>query len=134
MLSKAWNQLSSHLRGKGLFFENIALRWLKARGLKLLAKNYHSRTGEIDLIMLDQKTLCFIEVKFRNNQNFGGAAYSISKSKQNKIIQTALSFLSQQNQYRNLPKRFDALLIEPGPAASYDTQWVKNAFESDTYL
>ena len=84
--------------------------------------------------MLENKTLCFIEVKFRNTQAFGGAAYSISKSQQKKIIQTALSFLSQQNKYRQLPKRFDALLIEPGPGAENDVQWIQGAFESDTYL
>jgi putative endonuclease len=118
------------LKDKGSYYENIALRWLKAKGLKLVAKNYHSRSGEIDLIMLDQKTLCFIEVKYRASQAFGGAAYSITLSKQKKITQTALSFINQQNRYRNHAKRFDALLIEPGLNDTEDMQWIKNAFDA----
>jgi putative endonuclease len=116
-----------------MHFENIALRWLKARGLKTVAKNYHSRAGEIDLIMLDQESLCFIEVKYRTSQDFGGAAYSIPRSKQQKIIQTALSFISHQTKYRKYPKRFDALLIEPGIDEPYDVNWIKDAFSGEAF-
>ena len=51
---------------KGLRFEDQARQYLSARGLKLLESNYRCRFGEIDLIMRDAQTLCFIEVRFRN--------------------------------------------------------------------
>ena len=118
---------------KGLYFENIALRWLKARGLKTVARNYHSRAGEIDLIMLEKSNLCFIEVKYRRNADFGGAAYSIPKSKQEKIIKTALSFISHQPKFGKYSMRFDALLIEPGLRQANEVNWIKDAFSADGF-
>ena len=121
------------MKQRGQYFENVALRWLKTQGLKMVAKNYHSRVGEIDLIMQDNEALCFIEVKYRSSQSFGGAAYSIPHSKQKKIIQTALSFVSHQPKYGQYPMRFDALLIEPGRGDSNEINWIKNAFTADGF-
>lgn len=121
------------MKSKGLFFENLALRWLKAQGMKTVARNYHSRAGEIDLIMLESKNLCFIEVKYRSSLKFGGAAYSIPKAKQKKIIQTALSFISRQPKYSRYPIRFDALLIEPGAHHDNEVKWIKGAFSADGF-
>lgn len=121
------------MKNKGLYFENIALRWLKAKGLKMLAKNYQSRAGEIDLIMQEEDTICFIEVKYRNSQAFGGAAYSIPPSKQKKIIQTALSFINHQPRFQDQPMRFDALLIEPGASNDNQVNWIKDAFSAEGY-
>jgi len=120
---------------KGLYYENTALRWLKAKGLKVVARNYHSNHyGEIDLIMLDQQTLCFIEVKIRKDNAFGGTAYSIPRSKQQKIIRTALSFLKQQGKYNKYAMRFDALFIQPGPLSrGDDIEWIKNTFRADDF-
>lgn len=121
------------MKNKGLYFENVALRWLKAKGLKMLAKNYQSRAGEIDLIMQEKDTICFIEVKYRNSQAFGGAAHSIPPSKQRKIIHTALSFISHQPRYQDQQMRFDALLIEPGSTTDYQVDWIKDAFSAEGY-
>ena len=112
-------------RNKGLFYEQQALHWLQQQGLELVAQNYHSRFGEIDLIMLQSDTLCFIEVKYRQSANFGGAAYSIPPSKQKKISQTALSFIASHPRYQQHAYRFDALLIQ-----SQQTEWIKGAFEA----
>ena len=98
-----------------------------------MAKNYHSRAGEIDLIMLEKDNLCFIEVKYRNSQAFGGAAYSIPSAKQQKIIQTALSFLNHQQKYQKYAMRFDALLIEPGINRENQIDWIKDAFQADGF-
>jgi putative endonuclease len=48
------------------------------RGLKLVTQNYHCRFGEIDLIMKDGKTLVFVEVRLRSNNQFGSAASIIT--------------------------------------------------------
>ena len=63
--------MNSNLR-KGLRFEGLARQFLSARGLKLIESNYRCRFGEIDLIMRDAQTLCFIEVRFRNSLDLAG--------------------------------------------------------------
>ncbi len=119
---------------KGLYFEQQALHWLQLQGLKLVEQNYHCRFGEIDLIMLDQNQLCFIEVKYRTSQAFGGAAYSIPPSKQQKISRSALSFISHHHQFQQHDVRFDALLIQdqPGPQQA-QIEWIPNAFDAASY-
>jgi len=71
---------------QGVKSEKQALYYLTSQGLTLLCQNYYCRFGEIDLIMQDQETIVFIEVRYRKNNDFGGALASITQSKQNKII------------------------------------------------
>lgn len=121
-------------RNKGLFYEQQAEDYLIQQGLASLEKNYHCRYGEIDLIMLDAGCLCFIEVKFRNNDAFGGTAYSITTAKQRKIIQTALHFISRKKEYQQHPYRFDAVFIQPADhLKSTQIEWIQSAFESSGY-
>lgn len=100
-------------RSKGMVYEEQALKYLKQQGLKLIHQNFHSRFGEIDLIMLHQNTLCFIEVKYRKSNLYGGTAYSIPLSKQQKLTQTALQFISSHKKYQQHNFRFDAFFIAP---------------------
>lgn len=113
---------------RGLFFENQALQYLKNRGLRLIDQNFHCRFGEIDLIMLHHTTLCFIEVKYRKNNAFGGTAYSIPLSKQKKITHSALSFISLNKRYAHHALRFDALFIQPDSSGVDAFEWIQNAF------
>ena len=111
-------------RDKGAQYEQWAHAWLQKKGLKPLHQNYHCRYGEIDLIMLHHEVLCFIEVKYRKNRAFGGSAYSIPLSKQQKVTRSALNYLTQNPKYRQYALRFDALLIE----ADNQVEWIQNAF------
>ena len=117
---------------KGLHYENQAKDYLLQQGLILLKQNYHCRYGEIDLIMLHQNTVCFIEVKYRNSMGYGGAASAISTQKQKKIVKTALIFISQNSTYKQHSMRFDALLMQQ----QRDSQtpcidWIQNAFYAE---
>ncbi len=116
---------------KGLRFEEHAREYLLAQGLLLLQSNYRSRFGEIDLIMREQDTICFIEVKFRKSRAFGGAENSIPRSKQRKIIKTALFYLSAHKRLANHALRFDALLIQRQSDKSNHYNWIKNAFYTE---
>jgi len=110
--------------------EDIASQYLMQHGLKFLTKNFHSRQGEIDLIMQDQQTLVFIEVKYRKNNNFGGAISAVPYKKQQKIRQTATFYLQQHelNAY-NTPCRFDVIAMQgQGNTQAPDITWLKNAF------
>ncbi len=109
----------------GVEAEQIALNYLKKQGLTLIANNYSCRYGEIDLIMQEGKTIVFIEVRMRKNQQFGGAAFSITPSKQQKLIHTAQHFLAQ---YGNPACRFDAILMTT--AKIEHIEWIKNAFDA----
>jgi len=113
------------LKTEGDLAEQIATEYLLAQGLHLIARNYHCRFGEIDLIMRDEKTLVFVEVRLRSHGAFGGAAYSITSAKQQKLILTAQHFLQQ---YGNYPCRFDALLLDQ--LSQTDMHWLKDAFSA----
>lgn len=105
--------------------ENFALNFLKKNGLSLKACNYRCKLGEIDLIMLDGLYLVFIEVKMRKSSDFGGALYSVTKSKQEKIKKTASLYLLHNNCFEKYPVRFDVIAIEGTPPS---INWIKNAF------
>jgi len=117
--------MSNNLR-KGLRFEDQARDYLQAHGLLLL-----HRFGEIDLVMRDGDTLCFIEVKFRKSLLFGGAAASIPRLKQRKIVKTALFYISAHKHLANQAMRFDALLIQRQADGANQINWIQNAFYAE---
>lgn len=116
---------------KGLRFEDRARRYLAARGLELQEANYRCRFGEIDLIMRDADTLCFIEVRYRNSLDFGGASASITAAKQRRIVKAAQFFLSAQPRPSRHALRFDALLIQQQAGGDLDFNWIQNAFYAE---
>ncbi len=117
---------------KGLHYESEAKQHLVCQGLKCLEQNYHSRFGEIDLIMQDSDIVCFIEVKFRKSLDFGGAANSIPYQKQQKIIKTAQIFMQNNRKLHNQGMRFDALILQQsGDDITID--WIQNAFYAEPY-
>jgi len=109
----------------GVIAEKKALIYLIKQGLTLCHQNYYCRFGEIDLIMLDQGTLVFIEVRYRKNSDFGGALASISQAKQRKIIKTATHYLAQLASEPYC--RFDAIALNETDSTPL---WVKDAFQA----
>lgn len=116
---------------KGLRFEGQARRYLCAQGLRLLESNFRCRYGEIDLIMRDDDTICFIEVRFRKRLDFGGASASITPAKQRRIVKAALFYLSGKPQLMQRALRFDALLIQQQAGGDHEYNWIKNAFYAE---
>lgn len=109
---------------RGVQSEQQALTFLKEQGLLLLCQNFYCRFGEIDLIMSDQDTLVFVEVRYRKNQDFGGATGSVTLQKQRKLIKTAKHYLAQLD---NEPYcRFDVVAIS---AETKQPQWIQDAFQ-----
>tara|TARA_B110000881_G_C18410354_1_gene430609 strand:- start:133 stop:513 length:381 start_codon:yes stop_codon:yes gene_type:complete len=110
--------------------EQLAKHYLEKSGLLFITGNFHSRQGEIDLIMKEQQTLVFIEVKYRKNATFGGAISAVTYKKQQKIKQCAKFYLQQQNlnEY-NTDCRFDVIALQ-GTQNEHDIEisWLKNAF------
>ena len=108
--------------------EEQARNYLTTAGLKWLASNYRSRSGEIDLIMRDGNYLVFIEVRARSSAAYGGALASITYSKRQKIIKTALHYLSAYKLHEKQAVRFDIVSFEGIPPK---LDWIKNAFGAD---
>ena len=108
--------------------EAIASDYLKSQGLSLIEKNYHCRGGEVDLIMQEQDTLVFVEVKYRQSTGYGGAAAAVSATKQKKIKHCVTFYLHQKglNEY-NTPCRLDVVTLE-GNLKEPHIHWFKNAF------
>lgn len=115
-------------RTKGDKVERFVEGFLQDKGLKTIERNYYSRYGEIDLIMLDNDYLVFIEVRFRANTSHGSGAESVNYAKQQKIIKTAHFFLQQTKKYQQLNCRFDVVSVTL-TNKSLSADWLKNAFQ-----
>jgi putative endonuclease len=113
---------------KGKQQEDKALLYLQQQGLTLLAQNEAFAGGEIDLIMLDKNQLVFIEVRYRKNSAFGGAAASVSYQKQQKMRNTAGLYLARHYPKQPPACRFDVIAMS-GDTAKPDINWIRNAFE-----
>lgn len=121
------NNNPAHLRAGQLAEEN-AEKLLESNGLKLLARNFRAKTGEIDLIMRDEHTIVFVEVRYRQSNQYGSGAESITFHKRQRIINTASIYLA----YEKLGEekcRFDVISASGPTNDGMMLDWIKNAFE-----
>jgi putative endonuclease len=107
--------------------EQYCVDYLQQRGLQLLAKNARFREGEIDLVLLDQQTLVFCEVRYRRSEKFGGALGSIDQPKCLRIAAAAEHWRAQHPRYHHLDCRFDAIAVS-GEAKRLHVDWRQHAF------
>lgn len=112
----------------GMDAEQRALNYLQAHGLDLLKRNYRTRLGEIDLIMLHQAYIVFVEVRYRKKNQYAQAAMSIDHLKQQKIIKAAKYYLMCSKQYNSHPCRFDVITVSSDLNAP-SIEWIPNAFD-----
>lgn len=108
---------------QGAAAEETAWHFLQAQGCRLLARNWHCRYGEIDLIVEHGSAVVFVEVRWRSSQRFGGAAASITPAKLAKIRRSAEYYLQQHPGQRDC--RIDAVLLTPGAKP----EWLHNISE-----
>ena len=108
-------------RGDGA--EAGAAAYLEGRGLKIVARNYRCRFGEIDIVARDGATLVFVEVRARTSDAFGGAAASITPAKRRRLVATARHYLSRQR--ADAPCRFDVVLLS---GSAPRIEWIPDAF------
>lgn len=99
-------------REMGSAGESAAAAYLEKEGCKVLARNYRRSTGEIDLIVRDGKTVVFVEVKRRSSLRYGRPAEAVNRTKQARIVRTALFYLAE-NHLDDLPVRFDVVEVLP---------------------
>lgn len=106
--------------------EQLAFQHLLKQGLRPVARNFRHRGGEIDLIMLHDDCLVFVEVRFRESTAFSRASHTVDYHKQRKIIRTAALFAAQNRSHAMRVMRFDVVAIEGHPDLNID--WIRDAF------
>ena len=103
--------------------EDLCEEHLRRAGLRVLARNWRCRHGEIDLVAEEGSTLVFAEVRYRRSRRHGGAAESITAAKQARLLAAARLYLMRRPE---AACRFDVLLLdalEPGRI-----EWIRDAF------
>lgn len=111
--------------------EALALAHLQRAGLTLVQRNYrvargpNARGGEVDLIVREPDgTLVFVEVRSRASASHGGAAASVGRPKQQRIVLAARHYLMRWPSPP--PCRFDVVAIDAGRV-----EWLRGAFDAE---
>jgi putative endonuclease len=112
---------------EGKIWESRAEQFLLSQGLVLIARNFSTRSGEIDLIMRDNSHIAFVEVRYRNTIRFGGAIGSVTRAKQQKLIKCARAFLVKNPTWATHPCRFDVIAYDASGGGQ--PQWFRAAFD-----
>lgn len=94
--------------------EDEAARYLEGRGMRLVARNFRTRRGEVDLIALDGDALVFVEVKAWDVFPAEDLERSLDGRKIDRIVETAKIFLLRNRQYSCMSVRFDVVFIGGG--------------------
>lgn len=112
----------------GFDAEQLAYRYLRSNGLRPVCKNFRTRRGEIDLIMLDRDCLAFIEVRYRTCNSYVSATHTVDRRKQQKLSATAAMFLAKHARFQNRACRFDVVGIDQDRQGDVTIDWLKDAF------
>ncbi len=120
----------------GRYAEQVSALYLQQKGVLLLSRNYRGPHGEIDIIGLDADTICFIEVRSRRHAKFADPILTIINKKRQRIINTALYFLSQDIslEIRNFPCRFDTITLVIPSGEPGELVWTKSAFQLSDHV
>jgi putative endonuclease len=106
--------------------EELAVRFLKKQGFRIVGKNYRTPFGEIDIIAEDGEVLVFIEVKTRSGDAFGSPFEAVDRKKRDKIRKVALCYMKK---IRKEPQaRFDVLSID-AEGGQKKIEHIRDAFE-----
>ncbi len=89
--------------------ENLAKAYLEAKGMQFVLSNYRSGRGEIDLVFKENKTLVFVEVKYRTGTGYGYPEAQIGQKKIDILKKTAEMYLYDSGW--NADIRFDVVSI-----------------------
>lgn len=107
--------------------EEIAARYLKKKGYKILKRNFVAPSGEIDIVARDGGTMVFVEVKARTDNRFGLPAEAVGTRKQQKLRSVALHYL--QKLRKQPPARFDIVSVYIRDGRE-EIEHLKDAFEA----
>ncbi|MFH1279654.1 MAG: YraN family protein [Candidatus Eisenbacteria bacterium] len=114
--------------GKG--HEERAARYLRRRGYRIVAANFQTRRGEIDLVAEKGEWIVFVEVRYRARPDFGSAAESVGSRKRRRLVLAASEYLARHGMTER-PCRFDLIALSPGEGKNPVIVHLENAFDRD---
>lgn len=101
------NQPKNELGKRG---EALAASYLKNIGYTILDRNWEGKTGEVDLVAMDEDTVVFVEVKTRSNENYGTPKDAVNTNKRRHMTSVAKEYL-KKNIKQEKPVRFDVVAV-----------------------
>ena len=113
--------------GLGRKGEQVAEKFLRGIGYKILARNYRCARGEIDLVARDGDTMVFVEIKGKSTGSFGSPLEAVTVRKRKRIVFVANQFLTSYRLH-HVPVRFDVVGIKWGGGGDSECVLVKDAF------
>ncbi len=114
----------------GKLGERHAVRFLSKAGFAIVARNYRTPLGEIDIVARDGETLAFIEVKTRSSKAFGLPQEAVDRRKQRQLIRAAQVFLKAHGEL-DVPCRFDVVAVTTGRSArAPEVTLIRGAFDA----
>jgi putative endonuclease len=97
---------------RGVFGESVAAALLRLKGYRILARNLRLPAGEIDIIAKRGRTLAFVEVKTRPDDD--GAARALLPRQRRRLARAAAQWLGQRPAFAGHGLRFDVVLVRSG--------------------
>lgn len=113
---------------RGALGERLAEDFLAEQGYAIVARNFRTRFGEIDLIVREGKFHVFVEVKLRKSARFGAPREAVTRAKQCKLILAAEEWLAAHEEAAHA--RFDVVEIILPENAPAEICHLQNAFEA----
>jgi putative endonuclease len=111
--------------------EGTARKYLIEQGLKLLHQNFSCRSGELDIVGIQEGVLVIVEVRMRGKSRFGGAAVSVGHRKRVRIIHATQYLLARFANLRRYPIRFDVIALDgASPTDGNRIVWHRAAFDA----
>lgn len=110
--------------------ERAAEKFLQKKGLRVVARQFNTRWGEIDLIALDGDTVVFVEVKTRASEATGSPSERVDQTKREHSTKAALAYLKQKRLLGHRA-RFDVVtVVWPKDSATPTITHFEHAFEA----
>lgn len=114
---------------RGRLGEDLAVRYLEARGVRVLARNVAYPDGELDAVVRDDGVLAFVEVRLRRSVNRGSPSESVTAAKRRRIQAAARRWLAEHPDRRVV--RFDVVTLV-GEGTALEIDWIKGAFDASS--
>lgn len=110
----------------GDFGEERAALYLEEQGVQIVARNFRTRRGELDIIARDGETLCFVEVRLREDDRYGSPLATVRREKQRRLYYAAMEYLVKHRRRTDgMACRFDLISIE---RSARQITWLRNIF------
>jgi putative endonuclease len=122
--------MSTLRQQRGQRAEALAAQYLRAAGCEILQCNFRRRLGELDIVARAREVLVIAEVRTRSSGAYGGAAASVTRAKQRRLMRAAQQLLQQRRDLAAFPVRFDVIVVEDPEGPSAAIEWIQHAFEA----